>query len=82
MVDNLLFKTFLLKINLRPCFVEPRLNVVSVKFCFPSLSTRFFYKQPSCYGPNVKNGLKIKQLAQQPPTLKTPLRKNFLLNSV
>ena len=33
--------------------------------------TRFFYKQPSCYGSNVKNDLKVKQLARQPPTLKT-----------
>ena len=30
----------------------------------------FFYKQPSCYGSNVKNGLKVKQLAKQPSTLK------------
>ena len=31
----------------------------------------FFNKQPSCQGSNVKNGLKVKQLALQPPTLKT-----------
>ena len=29
-----------------------------------------FYKQPSCYGSNVKNGLKVKQLAKQPSALK------------
>ena len=26
---------------------------------------RFFYKQPSCYGSNVKNGIKVKQLFWQ-----------------
>ena len=40
-------------------------------------TTRFFYKQLSCLGSSVKNGLKIKQLAKQPPTLKTPLQKSF-----
>ena len=35
---------------------------------------RFFYKQPSCYGFNVKNGLKVTQLAKQPP-FKKLLRK-------
>ena len=34
-----------------------------------------FYKQPSCSGPNIKNGLKIKQLAKQPSTLKTLMQK-------
>ena len=29
-----------------------------------------FYKQPICWGSNVKNGLKVKQLAKEPPTLK------------
>ena len=38
-------------------------------------STYFFNKQPVCSGYNVKNGLKIKQLAKQPPTLKMLLRK-------
>ena len=32
---------------------------------------RFFNKQPSCEWSNVKNVLKVKQLAKQPPTLKT-----------
>ena len=32
--------------------------------------TRFFNKQPSCSGSNVKNGLKVKELAKHPPTLK------------
>ena len=51
-------------------------NIDSVKSI---LYTRFFYKykQPSCWGSNVKNGLKIKQLAKQRPTLKTLLQKNF-----
>ena len=30
-----------------------------------NLSTRFFYKQPSCLGCDVKNGLKVKHLAKQ-----------------
>ena len=30
----------------------------------------FFYKQPSCKGSNIKNGLNVKQLAKQPPALK------------
>ena len=34
-----------------------------------------FYKQPSCYGSNVKNGLKVKQLAKQPSALKTQMQK-------
>ena len=38
-------------------------------------STYFFNKQPVCSGYNVKNGLKIKQLAKQPPTLKMLLQK-------
>ena len=38
--------------------------------------TRFFFnKQPSCEGSNIKNGLKIKQLAKQPLTLRTLLQK-------
>ena len=37
----------------------------------------FFNKHPSCWGSKVKNGLKVKQLAKQPPTLKT-LIQNFL----
>ena len=36
----------------------------------------FFYKQPSCSTSNIKNGLKVKQLAKQPPMLKTLLQKN------
>ena len=35
-----------------------------------------FYKQSSFEGSNVKNGLKVKQFAEQPPTLKT-LMQNF-----
>ena len=34
-----------------------------------------FYKQPSCWGSNVKYGLKIKQLAKQPSTLKMLMQK-------
>ena len=42
---------------------------------FEETFTRFFYKQPSCEVSNVKNGLKVKQLAKQPPTLKTLIKK-------
>ena len=35
----------------------------------------FFNKQPSSYGSNVKDGLKARQLAKQPPTLKTLIQK-------
>ena len=42
-------------------------------------NTRFFYKQPSCQGSNVKNGLKVRQLAKQPPMLKALMQK-FLLD--
>ena len=38
----------------------------------------FFNKQPSCYGSNVKNCLKVKQLAKQPTTLKMPMQKSFV----
>ena len=38
----------------------------------------FFHKQPSCSGFNVKNGLKVKQLAKQPPTLITLMQKNLV----
>ena len=34
-----------------------------------------FYKQPSCWGSNIKYGLKIKQLAKQPSTLKMLMQK-------
>ena len=37
-----------------------------------------FYKQPSCKGSNVKNGLKVKQLAKQPSTVKTLMQKNLV----
>ena len=37
--------------------------------------TRFIYKQPSYYGSNVKNSLKVKQFAKQPPTLKKSMQK-------
>ena len=41
-----------------------------------NLCTFFFlHKQPSCSGSNVVNGLVVKQLAQQPPKLKTLMRK-------
>ena len=39
----------------------------------------FFFKQLSCYGSNVKNELKVKQLAKQPPTLKMLMQKNWSL---
>ena len=34
-----------------------------------------FFKQPSYYGSNIENGLKVKQLAKQPPTSKTLMQK-------
>ena len=37
-----------------------------------------FYKQLSCKGSNVKSVLKVKQLAKQPPTLKTLMQENFV----
>ena len=37
-----------------------------------------FYKQPSCKGSNVKNGVKVKQLAKQTSTLKTLMQKNLV----
>ena len=40
-------------------------------------ASRFFYEQPSCSGSSVKNGLKVKQLAKQPLTLKMLLQKMF-----
>ena len=40
-------------------------------------SARLFNKQPSCRRSNAKNGLKVKQLAKQPPTIKTLMQKNF-----
>ena len=43
---------------------------------FLKKAPELFYKQPSYEGSNVKNGLKVKQFAEQPPTLKT-LMQNF-----
>ena len=37
-----------------------------------------FYKQPSCWRSIVKNGLKVKQLVKQPPTLKTLMKKTLV----
>ena len=43
------------------------------------LTTRAsFYKQPNCKGSNIKNGLKFKQVAKQPPTLKRIMQKNLI----
>lgn len=33
----------------------------------------FYYKQPSCWGSNFKNGLKARQVVKQPLELKTPM---------
>ena len=38
-----------------------------------------FFKQPSYYGSNIENGLKVKQLAKQPPTSKTLLMQKILV---
>ena len=40
--------------------------------------TLFLYKQPSCLGPNDKNGLKVKKIAKQPPLLKTLMQKSLV----
>ena len=37
--------------------------------------TSFFNKQPNCYGTNIKNCLKVKQVAKQPPTWKPLMQK-------
>ena len=42
---------------------------------FYEKNIHFFNKQPICKECNVKNGVKIKQLAKQPPTLKTLMQK-------
>ena len=47
---------------LEPIFYEKNIHI-------------FFNKQPSYYGSNVKNGLKVKQLAKHHPTLKTLTQK-------
>ena len=52
-------------------------DIYITNICFDSIivhCTRFF-KQPSCKGSNIKNGLKVKQLAKQPSTLKTLMQK-------
>ena len=36
-----------------------------------------FYKQPSCKGSSIKNGLKVQQLAKQLSTLKMLMQKNL-----
>ena len=41
-------------------------------------NTSFFNKQPNCYGTNIKNCLKVKQVAKQPPTWK-PLMQKMLV---
>ena len=38
----------------------------------------FFYKQTGCSESNIKNGLKVKKLAKQPPTLRTLMQKKFV----
>ena len=37
-----------------------------------------FYKQPSCKGSNVENGVKVKQLAKQPSMSKMLMQKNLV----
>ena len=48
-----------------------KINCRDVTFIREGRVHVFIYKQPSCQGPNVKNGLKVNQLAKQPPTLKS-----------
>ena len=43
--------------------------------CDDKYTISLFNKQPSCSGSNVKNGLKVKQLAKQPTTLKMFMQK-------
>ena len=38
----------------------------------------YFYKQPSCSGSNVKNGLNVKKLAKQRSLLKTLMQRNLV----
>ena len=55
-------------------------DIYITNICFDSIivhCTRF-YKQPSCKGSNIKNGLKVKQLAKQPSTLKTLMHNNLV----
>ena len=53
-------------------FCEVRcINVIALQIWY----RRFFHKQSSSWYSNVKNGLKVKQLAKQPPTLKTLMQK-------
>ena len=54
MVDNVFFEVFLLKMNLRACFVESGLKVISAQFCNPSLSTRFFINKQVAKGLSLK----------------------------
>ena len=56
----------------------PRINDKVLSFGAKTVVHVSFYKQPSCQGSNVKNGLKVKQLPKQPPTLKTLLQKNLV----
>ena len=48
-----------------------KINCRDVTFIREGRVHVFIYKQPSCQGSNVKNGLKVNQLAKQPPTLKS-----------
>ena len=49
--------------------------ITNVRFESVIVPCARFYKQPSCKGSNVKNGLKVKQLAKQSSTLKTLIQK-------
>ena len=56
------------------------LDTASSVFCDDKY-TSFFNKQARCYGSNVKNGLKVKQLTKHLPTLKMLMGKILVLDS-
>ena len=49
-----------------------------VPIFLPEKYTLFFCKQPSYWGSNVNNGLKVKELAKQPPTFKMLMQKRLV----
>ena len=78
MVDKVFFKVFLLKINLRACFVESGLKVISAQFCSPSLSTRFFINKQVAKGLRLKMIEKLSNLLSN-LNVKNATAKNFFV---
>ena len=56
------------------------MDTASSVFCDDKY-TSVFNKQARCYGSNVKNGLKVKQLTKHLPTLKMLMGKILVLDS-